>query len=191
MYLAIDIEKKHFSIEKGLFAIGCILFNNQGLILETFRVIIQNDEWDEDTKSFWNKHLDVLMALEKDAISFREAMNLFNNFLEKCKGYNQNITLISDHPSFDIGHLEAHYAKAFPGKARLMTHISPEKYSSTEDVDGQLEILKKFFPIDNIQSSIKKWTSKLLEQIPIEYKSPHNPLYDVCGIAAMKLVLLE
>ena len=80
MYLAIDIEKKHFSIEKGLFAIGCILFNNQGLILETFRVIIQNDEWDEDTKSFWNKHLDVLMALEKDAISFREAMNLFNNF---------------------------------------------------------------------------------------------------------------
>jgi len=190
LWLAIDIEKKHVSIEKGLFGIGCVLFDESGKILDHFQGIIINDEYDDGTRSFWAKHPDVLETLEKNARPFDDIMHEFELFLLKCRVHGETIGLVSDHPSFDIGHLEAHYAKVFPGRARLMTLLN-EDWGPTEDIDGMYEILKKFVPVLKLEEAKGRHLSKLLSQVDDITLEHHTPLYDAICHAAQKLMILE
>ncbi len=160
MWLALDIEKKHVSIEKGLFGIGCLLFNENGQVHQTFRVIIQNDEYDTDTRAFWQKHPEILANLESEGIPFENAMTQFKEFIGKCReNYSHPIGLVSDHPSFDMGHLEAHLAKVYPGEARLMILLN-NGWGPTEDIDGMTEVLNKFISPESVREKKRMNTSK-------------------------------
>jgi len=146
--LVIDIEKGGNRLDHPLLAIGfCLGDLDRGVIEKrTWCCRPQPGQaWEmRCVYEFWCKHPDVMRRIDVEGKPLREQMTSIAEYLASVDARfptaTHNVVVVSDNPSFDIGHFDYYFCGALPDQPPL--HYSrANEYRTVEDPSERLEAL--------------------------------------------------
>ena len=195
-YLALDIETG--GIDKPIFALGATVFRIEGGMpvftgdegMWNFAVpeVFDSEIYDEDTwKWFWGpskpENFAVLQRMNAapNCASEAELIQKFYAWWQTVTQKYDNIKIVTDEPTFDVGFTDAKIKEHVPGGLPLRKQKKGENkyyYTSTIDYNTFENLIDITFPMPPNDWSTNPELKKIWGEIPPEYKHDHDPLND-------------
>jgi hypothetical protein len=177
VWLTIDIEKGGDDLETPILAVGLVVGDEDGNLLEESRWCIAADEKCLEPRckrEFWDKQGDLFDFLQQNALPATEIWPSLAAYLDKIYAQYSVKHVVSDNPAYDVGHTD-YYLKKYAKRIGLR-YCPDGSYHSISDPTEQF----KGLPVI-AQQWVSTKSRQYLEQF---HCRPHDPLCDARGIYA-------
>lgn len=176
-WLTIDIEKGGDDLDTPILAVGLVVGDEDGNILEESRWCIEADEKCLEPRckrEFWDKQGDLFDFLQQNAMPATNIWPAFAAHLDKIYAQYNIKHVVSDNPAYDVGHTD-YYLKKYAKRIGLR-YSSDGAYHSISDPSEQFK---------GLPGTVQQWVSHKSRQYLDQFHNrPHDPLCDARGIYA-------